>query len=67
MTKQEETDLAFLLVQELPLLDDEMRWSAVKLMYKGCLSKAKLSEMLGVSLIDLDKELENYDYKGGYN
>lgn len=67
MTKQEETDLAFLLAQELPLLDDDMKWSAVELMYKGYLSKAKLSEILGVPLIDLDKELENYDYNGGYN
>lgn len=32
-----------------------MKWSSVDLM-----SKAKLSEMLGVFLIDLDKELENY-------
>lgn len=67
MTKQEETDLAFLLAQELPLLDDDMKWSAVELMYKGHLSKAKLCEMLGVPLIDLDSELENYDYNGGYN
>ncbi len=35
MTKQEETDLAFLLVQECPLLDDDMKGSAVELMHKG--------------------------------
>ena len=62
MTKQEETDLAFLLAQELPLLDYDMKWSAVELMYKGYLSKSKLSPMLGVSLIDLDSELLNYEY-----
>lgn len=69
MTPQEQTDLAFLLAQELPLLDDDMKWSAVELMYKGYLSKAKLSEMLGVSLIDLDDELKNYEYPldGNYN
>ena len=67
MTKQEETDLAFLLAQELPLVDDDMKWSAVELMYKGYLSRAKLSEMLGVPLIDLEEELKNYEHNGGYN
>lgn len=67
MTKQEETDLTFLLAQECPLLDDDMKWSAVTFMYKGHISRAKLSEMLGVPLIDLNGELENYEYKGGYN
>jgi hypothetical protein len=61
MTKQEETDLCFLLAQELPLLDGDMRQTAVDLMYKAFLSKAKLSEMLGVSLIDLEAELKHYD------
>lgn len=69
MTKQEETDLAFLLAQELPLLDSDMKFSAVELMYKGYISRAKLSEMLGCSLIDLNKELEKYDFPldGNYN
>lgn len=67
MTKKEETDLAFLLAQELPLLDDDMKWSAVELMYKSYLSRTKLSEMLGVALIDLDTELKKYEYNGGYN
>jgi predicted HTH domain antitoxin len=68
-TKQEETDLAFLLVQECPLLDYDMKFSAVEFMYKGRISKSKLSEMLGVSLIDLDVELKNYEYPldGNYN
>lgn len=65
--KQEETDLAFILVQECPFLDDDMKFTAVELMYKGLLSKEKLSKMLGVKLTVLDTELENYDYKGGYN
>lgn len=69
MTKQEETDLAFLLAQELPLLDYDMKFSAVEYMYKGYISKAKLSEMLGCRLDDLEKELKNYDYPldGNYN
>lgn len=60
MTKQEETDLIFLLNQELPLLDLDMKKSAIEFMDKGYISKAKLSQMLGVSLIDLDEELKNY-------
>lgn len=67
MTPEEKTDLAFLLAQECPLLDDDMKWTAVELMYKGHLSRARLSDMLGVSLIDLEKELENYEHQGGYN
>lgn len=69
MTKQEETDLAFLLAQELPLLDSDMKWSAVELMYKGFLSRLKLSEMLGVRLVDLEKELMNYEFplNGNHN
>jgi hypothetical protein len=69
MTKQEETELTFLLAQELPLLDYDMKFSAVEFMYKGYISKAKLSHMLGVSLIDLDEELKNYEYPldGNFN
>lgn len=69
MTKQEETDLTFLLNQELPLLDEDMKISAVEFMYRGFISKAKLSQMLGVPLIDLEEELNNYEYPidGNYN
>ena len=66
-TKQEETDLAFILAQECPFLDDDMKWTAVELMYKGLISRPQLSKMLGVELDYLSTELENYDYKGGYN
>lgn len=61
MTKQEETDLIFLLNQELPLLDLDMKISAIQFMHKGYISKAKLSQMLGVPLIDLNEELKNYE------
>lgn len=67
MTKQEKTDLAFLLAQELPFIDDDMKWSAVELMYKGYISKDKLSKMLGVALIDLEEELKNYEYPADGN
>ena len=69
MTKQEESDLAFLLAQELPFLDDDMKWSAVELMYKGYISKDKLSKMLGVALLNIEEELKNYEYpeNGNYN
>lgn len=60
MTKQDENDLAFLLAQELPLLDDEMIRDAIKFMHSAHISRAKLSQMMGVSLIDLDQALKDY-------
>ena len=62
ITKQEETDLTFLLAQECPFI---RRWYEVissRAYVWRYLYKAKLREMLGVSLIDLDEELKNYEY-----
>jgi len=57
MNKQEETDLIFLLNQEYPLLDLDMKISAIYFMNKGYISKTKLSKMIGVSLKQLEEEI----------
>lgn len=59
MTKQDLKDLEFILEQNQPLNDYDTKIVAVELMEKALISKAKLSELLGVSLIDLDDELKN--------